>query len=372
MSNMPTILFAGGGSGGHIFPSIAIAQRVAQLQTHMNIHFVVSNRAIDATIMADQQYQWTPSPATPLPRNLSQIFSFIGNWKKARKQAATLIRDLDVKAILCCGGFVSGAVAAEARRKRIPVILLNLDATPGIANRYLAKRVDMVYTVYKQENWHHAECVGLPLRLEAIGPNDKAQARAAMGLNPNRRTLLIVGGSQSAKSLNEMILEMMHLSSSSQVMRQWQFLHISGEEDAPRLEAAYRKTNINAVVLPFTQKMGLAWRSASVAISRSGAGSVAEVWHNAVPTIFMPYPYHKDQHQVHNAQPLVEAGAALMLTDHVDPVENAHQIINPLTEMMVNKVYRQNMISWMLKTQPKDGAQIIARSLLRHTQNPTD
>lgn len=372
MSNIPTILFAGGGSGGHIFPSIAIAQRVAQLQTHMNIHFVVSNRQIDATIMADQQYQWTSSPAAPLPRKVPQFFSFLGHWKKARQQAATLLRDLNVKAVLCGGGFVSGAVAAEARRKRIPVILLNLDATPGIANRYLAKRVDKVYTVYRQENWHHAECVGLPLRLEAIGPEDKAKARVEMGLNPNRRTLLVVGGSQSAKSLNEMLIEMMYLSSSCQVMRQWQFLHISGNEDAPRLEAAYRKANINAVVLPFTQKMGLAWRSASVAISRSGAGSVAEVWHNAVPTIFMPYPYHKDQHQVHNAQPLLEAGAALMLTDHVDPVQNAHQIINPLTEMMVNKVYRQNMTDWLQKTQPKDGAQVMARTLLQHTQNHSD
>jgi UDP-N-acetylglucosamine--N-acetylmuramyl-(pentapeptide) pyrophosphoryl-undecaprenol N-acetylglucosamine transferase len=367
-NNGPTILFAGGGSGGHIFPSIAIAQRVAEIDAPVGIHFLVSNRSIDATVMADHQYAWTASPATPLPRKPTQVCSFFKNWLTARKQASELIRTQQVKAVLCAGGFVSGAIAAEARRKRIPVILLNLDATPGIANRWLSKRVDHVYTVYKQENWHHAECIGLPLRREAIGPEDKAEARVAMGLNPTRRTLLVVGGSQSARSINEMMLEMAYLSSSQQVMRQWQILHISGNEDAERLEVAYRKANINAVVLPFTQKMGFAWRSASAAISRSGAGSVAEVWHNAVPTLFMPYPYHKDLHQLHNAQPLVDAGAALLLTDHIDPVKNAHQVINPLTELMVNKVYRQNMVDWLTKTRPVDGADIVARALLRHVR----
>lgn len=366
MSQGPSILFAGGGSGGHIFPSIAIAQRAAEIDPQVGIHFIVSNRSIDATVMADQQYDWSPSPAMPLPRKPWQVFSFIKSWRSARKHAGKMLAEHQVKAVLCAGGFVSGAVAAEARHRHIPVILLNLDATPGIANRWLSKRVDHVYTVYKQENWHHAEHIGLPLRRQAIGPEDKAQARVSMKLNPTRRTLLIVGGSQSSRSLNEMLLEMVHLTSSRQVMRQWQILHISGKEDADRLELAYRNADIQAVVLPFTQDMGNAWCSASVAISRSGAGSVAEVWQNAVPTIFMPYPYHKDQHQVHNAQPLVDAGAALLLTDHVDPVKNAHQIINPLTELMVNKVYRQNMVDWLVQTRPADGAEIIARAMMRH------
>lgn len=366
MPNGPTILFAGGGSGGHIFPSIAVAQRVSEIDPKAAIHFLVSNRSIDATIMTQHQYEWSPSPARPLPRSPLAVLGFLKSWKSARKQSGKLLIDENVKAVLCAGGFVSGAMAAEARKKRVPIILLNLDATPGIANRWLAKRVDHVYTVYRQEEWHHAEHVGLPLRRQAIGPEDKAEARVQMGLNPTRRTLLVVGGSQSAKSLNEMMLEMVHLSSTQQVMRQWQILHISGSEDAQRIDMAYRNANIEAKVLPFTQEMGLAWRCASVAISRSGAGSVAEVWHNAVPTIFMPYPYHKDQHQVHNAQPLVEAGAALLLTDHIDPVQNAHQIINPLTELMVNKIYRQNMVDWLVKTCPADGAEIIARALLRH------
>ncbi|HCD33020.1 MAG TPA: hypothetical protein DER01_11480 [Phycisphaerales bacterium] len=366
MPTGPTILFAGGGSGGHIFPSIAVAQRVSELDSQAAIHFVVSNRSIDATIMSQHQYEWSPSPARPLPRTPLKVLGFYNAWKKARKQAGKIILDEQVKAVLCAGGFVSGAVAVEARKKRIPVILLNLDATPGIANRWLSKRVDHVYTVYKQEDWHHAEHIGLPLRRQAISPDDKAQARVDMGLDPTRRTLLVVGGSLSAKSINEMMLEMVHLASTQQVMRQWQILHISGNEDAQRMELAYRKANIQAKVLSFTHEMGLAWRCASAAISRSGAGSVAEVWHNAVPTIFMPYPYHKDQHQVHNAQPLVDAGAALLLTDHVDPVQNAHQIINPLTELMVNKVYRQNMVDWLTKTRPADGAEVIARALLRH------
>ena len=368
MNNTPSILFAGGGSGGHIFPSIAIAQRILEIESKMAIHFVVSNRQIDATIMADQPYQWLASPASPLPRKPWQAISFYRNWRKARQQAAQQLKKLQVKAILCAGGFVSGAIAVEARRLRIPVTLLNLDATPGLANRMLAKRVDHVYTAYKQKDWQQAQSIGLPLRRQAIGPQDKAQARVAMGLNPTRRTLLVVGGSQSARSLNEMLLEMLHLSSTNHVMHQWQILHISGIDDAPRLKEAYRKANIPAKVLPFTQQMGLVWRCASVAISRAGAGSVAEVWQNTVPAIFMPYPYHKDNHQVHNAQPLVEAGAAILLTDQIDPVENAHQIINPLTELMSNKVSRQNMVDWLTQTRPVDGAEIIARALLQTSE----
>ncbi len=357
-----SILFAGGGSGGHIFPAVAIAQRLKEGQAH----FLVSNRAVDKQIMTDLALDYTASPATPLPRVPWKWPGFLNHWRQSISQGKSLIQQHQVAAVVTVGGFVCGPAATAARKMGVPVFLLNLDATPGKANRWLARRADELFTVYPQKKWPNAHPIGLPIRREAIGPQDRAQARTALGLSPGRRTLLVTGASQGATSINRLLLQMLHLESARQAMTAWQVLHLAGQKDTDMLRRAYRRAGITAVVEPFLDNMGLAWRSASVAISRAGAGSVAEVWANEVPTIFLPYPFHRDQHQRKNALPLVQAGAALMFTDQVDPTVNAHHLTSPLIELMHHRDQRMVMSNWLKQTKPADGAQQIADALQTH------
>jgi UDP-N-acetylglucosamine--N-acetylmuramyl-(pentapeptide) pyrophosphoryl-undecaprenol N-acetylglucosamine transferase len=242
---------------------------------------------------------------------------------------------------------------------------------PGKANQWIARRATEIYTAYPHPLFENATVVGLPLRRQAIGPADARQARIqlreAMGLalDPDKPLLLVTGASQGAQSINRMMMELAQLSPSRQRLAGWQVLHLAGEQDVAALKRVYADCGIEAHVVTFCHQMGLAWRSASVAISRCGAGSVAEVWANATPTIFLPYPFHKDQHQRLNAQMLVEAGAALMLTDLVEPLANARQISGPLLSLMGNEAQRQKMVEILQADRPVDGAQAVGAWLAR-------
>lgn len=184
-------------------------------------------------------------------------------------------------------------------------------------------------------------------------------------MDPDKPMLLVTGASQGATSINRMMAELARLATFNQVLREWQVLHLAGQQDARDVARAYAEAKVEAKVEAFCHQMGMAWRGASVAISRCGAGSVAEVWANAVPTIFLPYPYHKDEHQKLNARMLVEAGAALMADDLVDPLANARQLCGPLLELMRNEARRARMIELLESDRPEPGAAAIATWLAR-------
>src|SRR5690606_34808033 len=149
-----------------------------------------------------------------------------------------------------------------------------------------------------------------------------AQAREALGLAPDQPVLLVTAGSQGAATINRMMMALVKHPQGRAALADWQVYHLSGAREREAVERAYAEAGVAARVEPFCQRMGLAWRSAELAISRAGAGSVAEVLANAVPTIFMPYPYHKDQHQRLNALPLADAGGAVLVQDHIDAEAN--------------------------------------------------
>jgi len=367
MSDARTILFAGGGSGGHIFPNIAVLERIEETGVGVDARFVVSSRAVDATILSDQSLSFVPLPVRPFSTRPWHWPRFYKTWRESRSLIGQMMWDMDVAAVVATGGFASGPVVAEASRRKTPVLLVNLDATPGRANRTMAPLATHVFTCYPSKQLPTAERIGLPIRRSALVDMSQADARGKLSLDPTRRTLFITGASQGANTLNQMMLEMTRLAVSRAALSDWQIIHLTGADaDFEALRDAYASAGLVANVLPFLENMGLAWAAADIAVSRAGAGSVAEVWANGVPTIFFPYPWHKDQHQKLNAEPLVTAGAAVLLTDRIDPTANARQLTGPLTGLMNNPRKRDNMRRWMAQNRPPDGAQVITDWLLRH------
>lgn len=370
MPPAPTILFAGGGTGGHIFPSLAIVERLREQGVEADYRFLVSTRPLDAQILGKHGLPYTALPVQPLPGNLRALAalpSFVRGWFASVAQVRRIIRQETVAAVAAMGGYVSAPAVVAAYRSGIPTALINLDTPPGKANRMLAKRATAVFTVYPALN---GQRVGLPLRRIALATADPASARREWGLDPRRSTLLVTGGSQGAESINQMMMQLLTMPGPQAALRQWQVIHLAGVHPTEPVRRAYKEAGVPAVVEPFSDRMGLAWSATTLAISRAGAGSVAEIWANATPTIFLPYPYHKDQHQKHNTRELVGIGGACVCDDLIDPAANAKQITGPLLDLMNDPARRHAMAKAMKDTPPQDGAATIAGWLTERV-NPT-
>lgn len=391
LSNTPTILFAGGGTGGHIFPNLAIWERLTATTVApttppspaststlapppppppLRAHFLLSNRALDRDILTKTNIPFTQLDVKPWSSKPWHWPAFLAALFKAKKEVEAIIDRENVKAIVITGGFVSGPAAMAAKSKRIPLALVNLDAVPGKANRQMAAKaraLGAVFSAYDSPALPGATRIGLPLRLSALSPaTATATATApapapAPALSPSRYTLMITGGSQGASSVNLAVLELLRHREVQAALKHWQILHITGPTKDEEIAKAYADMELPAVVMPFCDTMGQAWGAATIAISRSGAGSVAEAWANGVPTIFLPYPFHKDDHQRLNAGPIVEAGGAILLKDLIDAKLNASQLASPFLELVCDEKKREQMKQSLGKTKPIDGAEAVAR-----------
>ncbi|MCA9295354.1 MAG: hypothetical protein KC983_02535, partial [Phycisphaerales bacterium] len=232
-----------------------------------------------------------------------------------------------------------------AHRLGITTILMNLDDPPGKANRWIARRCTHIWSAVPvhQPAGFAERIVGMPVRRNALAPASSAECKTQLGLDPSRNVLLITGASQGATSINSFIVRCaeQHV----EAFANWQILHLAGPGREDDVRAAYAKVSLDTppVVRAYLHDMGLAWGAADAALSRAGASSVAEVAANAVPTMFFPYPYHRDQHQARNAAPLVDAGAAICVRDHVDTGENLAAHGAALVRTLTDDGYRTQM-----------------------------
>ncbi len=357
-------LLAGGGTGGHISPGLAIAERLRSLDPTARPIFACSRRPIDAEMLREADAEFVPIPAEPFGLSPGRLWRCLREGYRGRQAAARLLRDAGVREVVALGGFVTAPVVAAAARLRIPVLLVNLDATPGKANRWVARRAARVLSAVPtpSQPGFAERVIGMPIRRKAIAPTDALSCREALGLRPTLLTLLVTGASQGATSLNELVP---HLAASKPgLFEGWQVLHLCGQGDPAVLAEAYRSLGIPAVVERFQHRMGLAWGAADLALSRAGANSVAEAAANGVPTLFAPYPYHKDLHQKHNAQPLVDEGAAAMELDRIDAEANLDGLGRRLVELMTDPARRAAMRGRLSSRPREDAALTIAKILL--------
>lgn len=367
-SSSRVFIFAGGGTGGHLFPGLAITEQLRKLDPAARAVFACSPRPLDAEILRAADAEFEAVKAAPFSARPRALARFIGSWGGAVRQGRAMIRAARDKAndvqVVAMGGFVAAPVVQAARAERCPVTLVNLDAVPGLANRWIAKHARATFTAAEVEGRASWKRVAPIVRAAARPPGSAAECRRRLNLDPARATLLVTGGSQGAKSINQLMLELVRADAAAFTGRGWQVLHQAGPSQIEELRAAYRGAGIAAQVEPFFEPMGPYWGAADLAVARSGAGNVAEAWASATPCVFLPYPYHKDEHQRRNAEPLEAAGCCVLAKDLIEPGPNAAGPGRAVLELMGEASRLAAMRSAFAKLGPADGAEIVARSLI--------
>lgn len=362
-----SVILAGGGSGGHLSPGLAIAERLQALASETPTLFICSDRSIDRLMLDHSGARFEPIAAAPFSIRPRGLIRFLSAQGKATRAAMQLLREHEAGVVLSLGGFVSAPVVRAAARLGITTMLINLDVVPGRANRWVARRADQVYTALPLGTGvtlpHLVRQVGFPVRRAAVAPADPASCRERLGLSAHRPTLLITGASQGAGTINRLMERFIEVRPGA--LDGWEVLHLAGVEDRTRLDEAYRRAGIPAVVLDFLDHMGLAWGAAELAVSRAGANSVAEVALNRVPTIFVPYPWHKDLHQQFNARSLVESGRAVLASDRIEPQQNMESIGSLLRDLLLDPARRNAMRGEPSSGATEDGAAEIAELVVR-------
>lgn len=358
-----TILFAGGGSGGHISPGLAIAERVAARAPQARCIFVCSDRPIDRHMLKQAGAFFIPVPARPFSTRPRALWQFLTRYIQTKQIVREIIDTEGVTRVVALGGFVA-APALSATPRRVPSLLVNLDAPPGKANRIMARRCTKVVSAVALPTMpKFAEnVVGMPVRRNALTPGKPEACRQRLSLEPDLPTLLVTGASQGAGSINSLMIELAR--SHADLFRNWQIYHLAGRGALQPIRDAYQQAGIRAVVCEFLDHMGVAWGAADLAISRAGASSVAEIAVNAVPAIFLPYPHHADMHQLHNAQPLADAGGAVIINDASDPAANARALLPVLSQLLNEPAKRKEMRSKLMAQRGPDAADTIARMLV--------
>ncbi len=361
----PLVAFAGGGTGGHLYPAIAVAHALRRRVPNLHILFLATDRPIDRQILGQVDCEFA---AQALPR-LSRL---PWHWPSMILALRGAIREVRARfeadpplAVIGTGGSASVPAVRTARQMNIPTALLNPDALPGRANRYLARLADFVFVQWEETREHlrfHTEvrALGCPIR-EGFHSSDAEEGRRRFQLHAARKTILITGASQGARTINQAAVGNLDFLAT---LEDWQILHLTGERDFDSVQAAYRKAGLEAKVLRFTDHMAFCVAAADLVISRAGASTLAELTALGRASILMPYPFHRDQHQVANAQCLVRRGAARLVVDRKDAAANAAALREALEELTAQDEVREAMAAAARKMGATDAASRIADTIL--------
>jgi UDP-N-acetylglucosamine--N-acetylmuramyl-(pentapeptide) pyrophosphoryl-undecaprenol N-acetylglucosamine transferase len=366
----PFIAIACGGTGGHLFPGLVVAQ---QLQARgCGVALLVSPKEVDQqAVKSVSGMEIFTLPAVGLQNG--NYFSFAGSFWNSFRTARNLFRQRRPAAVLAMGGFTSAPPVFAAKLCGAKTFLHESNTIPGRANRLLARFVDAVFISFPEAAGRlragKISVTGTPVRpqfwwdeapdepaREDARSTKVASCRLALGLEPDRPTILVVGGSQGARGLNDLVLSALPLLKN----RDWQWLHLAGANDFEKVKSACAANGIRAVVKPFFSEMDLALGAATAAISRAGASSLAEMAALRLPSLLVPLPTAADNHQFFNASAFAASGAAKMLEQKSPPEKTAAL----LAEIVGNKATRQKIQSALAQWHKPKAAEQIAENIL--------
>jgi UDP-N-acetylglucosamine--N-acetylmuramyl-(pentapeptide) pyrophosphoryl-undecaprenol N-acetylglucosamine transferase len=334
------IAIACGGTGGHLFPGLAVAEELRQ-RGHDTL-LLVSAKQIDAMALQGANENSHALPGIGWPGFLSpRVFKFGRSLLDSWQECGEVYREFKPTAVVGMGGFTSAVPLLLGRRLHLPTLIHESNAIPGRVTRLIAPWMNKTLLGFDScaHYLRRAHCVftGTPVRrgLERI---DRAVAAEKYGLNPALPIVLIMGGSQGAHGINQLVMKTLPLWHTNR--EEVQFIHLAGQADANIAEINYRRQRLTAVVEAFSTEMEHFYSLADVVISRSGAASLTELSHYALPSVLVPYPAAADDHQTYNARIFQDAGAARLLVEDKASPEFLHETV---TKILEDKTLRARM-----------------------------
>ncbi len=367
LMSFSSFFFAGGGTGGHIYPAVAVAEKIARLKRDAHIQFFCSDREIDARILSKSGFSYTQLPAKGLSLSPAKLVGFVTSFLKSSRLVKKTLADSVSPVVIGVGGFVSAPVCWAANSLWVPVRLINVDIVPGRANRFCKRWAGEVFVQFPETGAYFAKrkieshVFGCPLRSGFSNPQPD-KAKVALGLDKEKKILLITGASSGSERINEAVC--MLLDELDEFADDWQIVHLAGAANIEKVKAAYSSAHIRNKVVDYYDDMADLLAAADLVIGRSGAVSVAEYASAQTPSICMPYPFHSDMHQYLNAGRLVDAGAAIIVDDVDDARDRAEWLWEELEPLMRDESKRGQMSQACLSVAKAEAAAEIAQKLL--------
>ncbi|MHB1035837.1 MAG: UDP-N-acetylglucosamine--N-acetylmuramyl-(pentapeptide) pyrophosphoryl-undecaprenol N-acetylglucosamine transferase [Pirellulales bacterium] len=375
------VVFSGGGTGGHLFPGLAVAAQLRAESPKMHITFAGSGREFERRHVAAHGYEYLALSCRPLPRGPWAVLPFLTENMSGYRQARRFLRDRHVAVVVGLGGFASVPMARAAASSGLPLVLLEQNAVAGRATRWLAASAASICLAFDAAGPQlHAtgtlEVTGNPIRADLVeaeraslrvvtsehfrtGADRKRESVPQTPLKTLRdKRLLILGGSQGAASLNASIPRA--LSRCVWRLKGWQIVHQSGEQDLARTRDVYRAAGIEAHVEPFFDDLPQLLRHAGLAVSRAGGTTLAELAAAAVPAILLPYPRAADDHQRKNAEVYAATDAARLIDERRCRGPLDHYLAPVLFELLGDPIQRAAMSAAMRRLARPDAARRVA------------
>ncbi len=358
------VIVSGGGTGGHIFPAIAIANAIKEKHPDAKILFVGALGRMEMEKVPAAGYEIIGLPIMGLQRrltlqNLKFPFKLIASMLKAKK----IVKDFKPDVVVGVGGYASGPLLKAATKLGVPALVQEQNSYPGITNKLLANKVEKLCVAYdNMDRFFPKEKImltGNPVRQDIKNLEAKRiRGIEHFGLDPNKKTVLVVGGSLGARTINHAIDAGVEEIAKNDIQLVWQTGKLYVDEAASTV-AKYEGKGIKT--MPFIAKMDLAYAVADVVVSRAGAMSVSELSIAKKPTIFVPLPSAAEDHQTKNAMALVNHNAALLVKD----VEAQKTLIPTLIDLVKNEDEQQKIAANVAKMAFTDSANIIAAEVLK-------
>lgn len=360
------IIISGGGTGGHIFPAVSIANAIREISPSAEILFVGAEGRMEMQRVPAAGYEIKGLPVAGFDRkHLWRNVSVLIKLMKSRRLARKIVSEFRPQVAVGVGGYASGPTLDVAQKMGIPTLLQEQNSYAGVTNKLLAKKAKRICVAYEgMERFFPAEAImmtGNPVRQNLLhAHHTREEAIAAMGLDPEKRTVLLIGGSLGARTLNDSVLENLSLiRQQKHIQFVWQTGKYYSKNIAERLAAQRCPENLK--VMDFISNMDVAYAAADLVISRAGAGSISEFCLLGKPVILVPSPNVAEDHQTKNAMALVQKDAALFVADAEAP-----RTLIPLAVNTVNDAAKLASLSENVKKLAMpNAAEVIAREVIK-------
>ncbi|MEW5745640.1 MAG: undecaprenyldiphospho-muramoylpentapeptide beta-N-acetylglucosaminyltransferase [Nitrospirota bacterium] len=336
------IIIAGGGTGGHLFPGIAIAEEFKDRGSADGIVFVGTSHGIEARVIPREGYPLKLLKAEgligkPFTRKIRALLLFIVSIFDSLR----ILKEVRPSLVIGVGGYASVGMVLAASLKGIPTLIHEQNSVPGFANKFLGKFADAIAVTYQESISSFPQektfLTGNPIRKHILN-RDERKAFALFPLNEHKFTILVFGGSLGAHRINQTMLEALNYL--LDLRHNIQFLHQTGERDAERVTEGYRSKGFHGIVVPFIYQMAEAYTAADMVICRAGATTLAELTAIGKPALLIPFPYAAANHQEHNARKLEDMGAARVI---LESRLNGETLAGAIRELVRNAEARREM-----------------------------